>query len=154
MTPIILNSPGGNHPPEAYASALARTIFQIDPNISVERGVAAQNLLNRIAQVLTPHFNYVLKEEAEKLTTFVDHCDSNYAYLEPLARYILRELQQVAVNTPWEAKLKDAEWALVALNTIASHLASAVHVERLLFGDANPNNPAAVAYKARTTGAS
>lgn len=154
MTPIVLNSPGGNHPPEAYASACAHTIFQIDPSISIERGVAAQSLLFKIIEALTPHFAAVIAQEADKLMTFIDHCDSSYAYLEPIAQDVLWQLQALAVGTPWEAKLINCEWAYAALNTVASHLASAIHVERLLFGDANPTNPSAAAYRVRTTGVS
>lgn len=154
MTPIILASSGGNHPPDAYASALARTVFQIAPDLAIDRAVAAQKLLGEFTHALAPCFAEVLARETDMLNTYPDHCDRTYDYLAEPAERMVYALQALACGTPWEAKIIASEWFAAALNTVASHLASAIHVERLLFGDSNPNNQSAAAYRARSTGAS
>lgn len=151
MIPLITE--GGNHPPSAYADACARTIFSIDPDMVLPRAVLAQELQHQITGALIPHFAHVIAGEAENLANFVDHCDTGLTRVLPIAEVVLQELQALAVGTPWENKLAAAEWATAALNTIASHLATAIHAERLWFADHHPDNVSAVAYRTRSNGA-
>lgn len=151
MIPLVTE--GGNHPPEAYASACGRTIFNIDPSITPDRRTAAESLLAAIVDLLGPYFHTIIQTELQNLECFHDYCDNPPGLTNPLAESAVREIQKLGQGTPWECKLLDCEWREAALNTIAVHLMTAAHAERLWFADRNPTNQSAVAYKNRYHGA-
>jgi hypothetical protein len=106
---------------------------------------------NKIAMVLSPVYAKVMDDEAHKLQARPDHCD---VPLDPtdLARKVIADIQNLARGCPWDKLLNDAEWSNAATSTVASHLATAMHTERLLHADKNPDNSSAQAYRAKFHG--
>ena len=150
---IALTSEAGNHSPDRWALATAQTIFDIDPAIDAGRLLAAHAIQNQIAIVLSAIYGEIIALEAYDLQAFFDHCDTPYG-VDQTAMAAVFQIRDILKTTPWADKAQDPQWVEDAARTIQTHLETALHVERLLYADANPTNPSAVAYRARFHGAS
>lgn len=147
--PIPLVSEG-NHAPAEWALASTRLILNTD-ELSGDRLIQALQLQARVSALLAAQYDYVIKREIDHLNTFPDHCDSHYDVKEQ-AEQAVHKIRDIAEGTPWQDLIRGAEWSASAYKTIADHLSSAIHVERLLFADRHADNKAAVEYKRRFTG--
>ena len=149
--PVTLTSQG-NHPPADWGLGTAQVIFDVSV-LEPPRLLAAIELQRKVGQALAKYYHAVIQREIEHLTTYVDQCDATYD-VSDLAKKATAEIQLIAEGSLWQELVHFAEWSSAAYDTIANHLASAAHVERLLFADVNPTNSSAVAYKARFNGIS
>lgn len=150
MNVTALVSEGGNHSPEQWAHVTTQAIIQIEPQIDAALHQQAHALIESVDNTLAAFYRVVIGKEAEALKMYFDRSDTPLAIaVGGLAESALTVIQELVEATPWRAKALNAEWALAALSTIASHFASAAHVERLVFADNNPTNAAAAAYKLR-----
>ena len=143
---LALISPG-NHPSVVWAQASAVLILNT-ADLHDDRLQLALQLRNQIAAYLTGVYDHVIEREIDHLHTFLDHSDSDYD-VGDIAERSVREIRKLAEDTPWKQLIQGGEWSASAFLTIANHLASAIHVERLLFADLHADNKAAVAYKRR-----
>lgn len=147
--PIPLISQG-NHPPFDWALASSRLILNTD-ELTGERLNVALALRARVATLLSAIYEHVIAREIDHLKTFVDHCDSPYD-VKDLAEDAVFKIRDIAHGTPWQDLIQRAEWSASAYKTIATHLSTAIHVERLLFADRHADNKAAADYKRRFQG--
>lgn len=147
--PIPLISQG-NHAPAEWAAATSKLILDTH-DLSGDRLISALQLQAHVAVALADKYEQVISREIDHLRTFPDHSDSDYDVAD-IARHVVTEIRGIAKGTDWQDLIDGAEWAASAWLTIANHLSTAIHVERLLFSDRNPDNTAAVAYKRRFQG--
>lgn len=148
--PIPLISETGNHPPSHWAFATASLILDTR-EVSTERASAAADLQACVAALLARYYSDVILREELHLNTFSDHCDTQYDVRDAADQAILA-IQYEIGNTPWDELIHNDEWRDSAHLTICNHLASAIHVERLLFAEKHPENQAAQHYKLRFIG--
>ena len=144
---IALATDNGNHPPASWAQATAQTIIDLG-NVPAQRQAAGQELQANIAYALTGYYSAVLDREKDHLALYHDHCDSPYD-VSKFVKMALIEITDLARDTPWETLILSEPWQQTVYSTIGDHLASAIHVERLLYGDAHPDNSSAMAYRHR-----
>lgn len=152
MARVLITNGQENHKPDEWAMGTAEEIFNTSSGpIAAGRLLQARDMQNKIAMVLSPVYAKVMAEEAHKLKTRDDHCD---AALDPtdLARKVIADIQNTARGCPWDKLLNGAEWSNAATSTVASHLATAMHTERLLHADRNPDNSTAQTYRAKFHG--
>lgn len=144
--PITLVSEG-NHAPQQFADTTTDMILNTG-DLSGDRLLAAIDLKRHVSRYLTQIYDRVITREIDDLKAFPDHSDSDYD-VGDVAESAVRAIHDFAKGTPWEELINGAEWSASAWLTIESHLATAIHVERLLHADREPTNKAAAAYKAR-----
>ena len=130
-----------NPTPATWAAATTSIIFQNGPPESKDVEAAIQATLESSYRLLIGMEQELLRQDPEQ-------CQQPYG-LEALASEAVRACQTVAADSPYSNRLLSDEWSDAAYRTIGDHMATAVHVERLLFADQHPDNQAAMAYKAR-----
>ena len=148
--PVTLKTTNGNHDPVDWGLGTAQIIFDISA-LEPPKLLAAIELQRKVSRCLAKYYHAVIQREIERLQTFVDHCDSQYD-VSDLAKRATAEIQEIAEGSLWQELVHFHEWSTAAFDTVCNHLATAVHVERLLYADVNPTNSSAVAYKARFNG--
>lgn len=148
---ITLVSDSGNHSPHKWAYAVARMILNVDFVADPLRHLSATVLQANAADAMAPHFLTVINREINNLKMFVDHCDTPYNVQE-IAEQAVKDVQALAQSTPWSEHVTSPVWQSEAIATVGNNLASAIHLERLLHADHNPNNTSAVAYKLKHNG--
>lgn len=150
MISTLCTNGGGNHAPEHWADATAKVIFNIDTS-EPARVIAARKLQLKITEALIHQYRAVIDREKDRLTAFYDACDSLYD-VGDYAQAAVTQIQQDAHGSLWDGLIASDAWADAAYDTIGNHLSTAVHIERLLHAQSNPNNVSAQAYKARFQG--
>jgi hypothetical protein len=152
MARVLITNGQENHKPDDWAIGSAEEIFNTaHGDIAAGRLLAARDMQNKIAMVLAPVYARVMADEAYKLNNNPDHCKLPIDPVD-LAKKAIGEIQSAARGCPWDKLLNGAEWTNAAITTLASHLATAMHTERLLHADKNPDNSSAQAYRAKFHG--
>jgi hypothetical protein len=153
VTTLVSEGGNGNHSVEQWAHVTTDAIMQLDPQIEADRKQQAEALINGVERVFAAYYRTVMGKEAEALAMFHDRCDTSLQIaVEGLAEDSLKVIQEIALGTPWEDTLREPQWVDAAYATICSYMATAAHIERLLYADKHPKNAAAAAYKLQYQG--
>lgn len=138
MKLATLASSGGNHSASDWAHATTSIIFQSE-------NPSANEVRQHIIDALEFSYSEIISMERALLTDDPEHCAKPYD-IGFFADVSASLCQNAAKDTSFV--LSD-EWKDAAFQTIGDHFATAVHIERLLYADQHPENPTAVAYRAR-----
>lgn len=139
----MVNPSGGNHPAFDWAKNTADEIF--NPVVDEANANDVVSVRSMITSVLEPVFDYAIQRERLTLKNVEDHCSKQIdAHLD--AELALKNIYKLPEHI-WTNKLTNSDWYHAALCYIGTMIATAKHIERLLFADANPNNTSAQNYK-------
>lgn len=151
MTDVMISEGGlGNHPSSAWALKTAAQIFDVRET-PPDRQLAAHMVQNKIAEVLESHFESAMAKEADNLGHSADHCDTPLE-VQNIAASAIQNVVEAASGSLWDAMLQNPQWVQAAILAVGHMLASAMHIERLLYADNHPTNAVATAYKFRHVG--
>lgn len=131
--------------------ATAGMIFPYDPATVGEHLIAAQKLQTEIAEVLMPHHTVVQTHEKNQLSIDAQaryEADHDVGHRADLA---LTDVVAAAAGTPWAAHFAKPEVHAAIHEVVASHFATAQHIERQHHAMHSPSEAAAV-FKTRLSG--
>ncbi len=136
----VMITNGGPHPAERWAQGTAEHIIQIPSSIVGERLIAAQEFRQRVQRALVPHHAGVQQNEREKLLADIEHLLKPLDP-EPFLDAVLREVQDAAKGTEWEAAFAEPDRLAAIRHEIAIHFRTVQHIERSWHADARPDHP-------------
>lgn len=149
---LINNNSQDNHLPDTWAIATAEEIFNTSlGHISGGRLLLAKDMQNKIALLLSPVYAKALSDESGNLNSNPNHCDVPITPID-MAQAVIKQIQRAATGCPWDTMLNSPQWTAEATQTVANHIGTAIHTERMLHADRNPTNISAVNYKTRFQG--
>jgi hypothetical protein len=148
----ILVTDNGTHSPEKWASAVADKIVSVAQTLEGEKLIAAQKLQLAVAEALVAHHDAHQKEIIADLATGT-HFEKEIKH-DPGSRAdeAVADIQAAAKGTPWEHHFLNPETVAQIRFFIGQSLVDLAHVERLYYGDKNPGDEKAAAYKLNPTG--
>lgn len=150
MPIVLISQDSNNHAADEWSLATAQLIFDPDPSLTSGRLLMARNAQTQIASIMSPHYAAVISTEAANLKADANHVLSELDASSWVAR-IMDQFKAMEPH-PWTDLLNSVQWIEAASQTILNHLHSAMHVERLLFADRNPENGVAQSYKSKFQG--
>jgi hypothetical protein len=140
---IMITDDDRQHSLFDWAEATAKKIWDITDIID-ERMTFAKCLQDMIIHKLETFFDMVISYERKDLQT-PNHCDEPLNPMD-IAKQALDDVIDMKTKY-WDVKIKDKDWQDAALFTIGSHMATAMHIERLFYADSYPNDVSAQKYK-------
>jgi hypothetical protein len=135
------------HSVAKMALANAEAIIIIDRSITGPRRIAAEQLQNKVAEVLAPHHTNVQNEEINNLAIKgADHILTPME-LDNHVKAALVDVQKAAAGTLWEDHFYDPEVIKHLTMELGNHFATSQHIERLTFATKTaPTDPNCKAY--------
>lgn len=131
----VLITDGGPHPPDKWAEVTADQIIQISESAEAGKLAEARAFRDKIVKALTPHHGKVQHHERGQLKA---HGDKHFASeLNPLPfiEEALAEIVAAAKGLSFEAHFAKPETLKYVGDVLASHFATAQHIERAWASD-------------------
>lgn len=139
----VMQSTSGNHSAMDWATTTAEDIF--NPIVDEVNEIDVKNVRTMITNALEPIFGHAMVNEKVNLSEDDSHC-AKQIEAQYWAKLALVEIYKLPEHI-WTTKVTKSDWYHAAMVHIGTMIATAKHIERLLFADVNLNNVAAQNYK-------
>lgn len=128
MTVLVTNN-SNTHPPEAWAYATAKQIFDLDADYSGPHKLEGMKFQIMLAEALTLHHAHV--QEVEQAALDSDICRLCAPHdAENFVDEAISAVQAVAAGTPWAAQFVDPAMVEQIRMIVGSHFQTAQHIHR------------------------
>lgn len=149
MRVSILKTDGGPHSPGKWATATAGQIIEIAASASADQEAEGRRLELQIIDILEKYHSLVQESERNALETkgsgHLDHYHNPNIHVN--VQEVVNEIVTAGRTTQWAPHFENQEVVNHIYNTIATDMATSMHIERQYHCDRNPNDEVAQSYK-------
>ena len=153
----VMITNGGTHPPEKWAEQTAEQlvdVIQIEPTYpNYEVALQDKNVLKgKLMEAMVKHHGNVQDRERDQLKASSERLTHDLAPHQSHLEETLADVNAVFQASQFSAHFAKPEVQQFVRSTIASHFASAMHIERSHHADRNPDDQHAKAFRAQHHG--